>query len=232
MRVQAGKVILSVSDLSFRYRHRRGREPADNILSDINFDLIAGETLGVVGKNGSGKSTLLRILAGVINPTSGSVSTPDGTRCSLLALGLGFMNDLTGIDNVTINLMLHGFSRKEAQRAMPEIAEFSELGDAFHNRVKTYSSGMRSRLAFSAALYTRADILLIDEVLAVGDLTFRKKAKKALAQKLAGDQTVVYVSHSEGAVQRLCDRAIWLENGRLRKIGSPDDVVSAYEQLT
>lgn len=217
---------ITVKQMSFSYRHRDSSGLVT--LQDINFNVARGETLGVVGRNGAGKSTLLRLLAGVLEPANGAICRAPGVRCGLLSLGVGFMPDLTGADNVVISLMLHGLARAEARAKLQEIAAFSELGDAFYHRVKTYSSGMRSRLTFSTALYNNADVLLIDEVLSVGDGAFRQKAHQALRKKIAGDQTVVFVSHVESAVQQHCDRVVWIEEGKVRLVGKTSEVLKAY----
>lgn len=228
MNSKSAQPVLRVDNLCFRYPGKATSK--SYILQDISFHLFRGETLGVVGTNGAGKSTLLRLLTGVMDPTSGSIVGAAEVRCGLLSLGVGFMADLTGADNVVISLMLQGFSRTAASKLLPEIQEFSELGDAFNERVRTYSAGMRSRLMFSAALHTRSDILLIDEVLSVGDVSFRKKARAALTERIKGDQTVVYVSHSEATVRELCHRTLWLERGRVQAIGATDDVLELYAQ--
>ena len=222
------KPLMQVIDLCFQYRGRA--KAGKQTLQGITFDLFQGETLGVVGGNGAGKSTLLRLLTGVMSPTSGTIIKEPGIRCGLLSLGVGFMNDLTGADNVVMTLMLQGFTESSARALLHEIQEFSELGDAFNERVKTYSSGMRSRLTFSAALHSRCEVLLIDEVLSVGDSSFRKKAGAALTERIKGDQTVVYVSHSEGTVKALCNRALWIEEGQMQAIGATDDVLAEFSK--
>ncbi|MDA9711258.1 ABC transporter ATP-binding protein [Luminiphilus sp.] len=221
--------VLRVVDLCFRYRGGGGRKA--KTIQDVSFDLFPGDTLGVIGSNGAGKSTLLRLLTGVMNPTSGLVIKAPGVRCGLLSLGVGFMVDLTGADNVVISLMLQGFTKKSARALLPEIQEFSELGDVFHERVKTYSAGMRSRLTFSAALHAHSEILLIDEVLSVGDVSFRNKARTALTERINSEQTVVYVSHSEATVKDLCNRTLWIEQGRVEGLGATANVLEAYAQF-
>lgn len=216
------KPLMQVVDLCFQYRGRA--KVGKQTLQGITFDLFQGETLGVVGGNGAGKSTLLRLLTGVMSPTSGTIIKEPGIRCGLLSLGVGFMNDLTGADNVVMTLMLQGFTESSARALLYKIQEFSELGDAFNERVKTYSSGMRSRLTFSAALHSRCEVLLIDEVLSVGDASFKDKARAALTERINSDQTVVYVSHSEGTVKALCNRALWIEEGQMQAIGATDDL--------
>lgn len=220
--------MLSLENVSFAYAHKRNTRESIKVLEEVSFDLRLGETVGVIGRNGAGKSTLLRLLAGVLQPSAGTIRVRNNLRCSLLSLGVGFLNDLSGTDNVTISLMLQGFIEPEIRVALPQIREFSDLGEAFEDRVSTYSSGMRSRLTFSTALFAMADVLLIDEVLAVGDGHFKKKASKALKEKISGQQTVVLVSHSEGSIANLCDRVIWIENGRIVLLGDTTDVLDQY----
>lgn len=218
--------VLRVQDVSFNYATEAGKQCS--ALKNINFDLFPSETLGVIGRNGAGKSTLLRLLAGIVNPSSGSIVRRPEVNCGLLSLGVGFMADLTGADNVVMSLMLQGRKESEARRLLPEIQAFSELGDAFNQRVKTYSAGMRSRLTFSTALHSENEVLLVDEVLAVGDAGFRKKARIALSAKIAGDQTVVFVSHNEASVGELCDRVLWIENAEVMQCGDTTEVLRAY----
>lgn len=220
--------VLSVESVGFDYALTKAN--ALGVLHDVSFDLHRGETVGVVGRNGSGKSTLLRLLAGVFQPSAGTITVHSNMRCSLLSLGVGFLNDLSGTDNVTISLMLQGLTRSQIRFALPQIRDFSELGDNFERRVKTYSSGMRSRLTFSTALFADADILLVDEVLAVGDGAFKEKAKKALREKISGQQTVVLVSHSESAIAELCNRAVWMEQGQVVSLGDTAGVLEQYRR--
>lgn len=219
--------ILELKSVSFSYHDSQGTRK--DTLSEVSFELFPGETLGVVGHNGSGKSTLLRLLAGVMNPCAGEVLKEAGVRCSLLSLGVGYMNDLTGADNVVLNLILQGMTELQARALLPEIQAFADLDNAFYGRVKAYSSGMRSRLTFSAALYSHPDILLIDEVLAVGDGNFKAKARAALSERIKGDQTVIFVSHSESAVRNMCDRVLWLDGGQVRMYGATEVVLEEYE---
>lgn len=148
-----------------------------------------------------------------------------------MTIGLGFKPDLSGRDNALLSAMLQGASNRQAQGYLEEIKEFSELGDSFEEPVKTYSSGMRSRLGFTTALISHVDILLIDEALSAGDAQFRGKAEAAMKERISGEQTVVFVSHSEGQVQKLCDRAIWLENGKVAAEGDTAEVLADYQQL-
>lgn len=203
-----GQPVISVRDMGVRYKRagslfRRARYY--QVFQGLNFELHRGETLGIVGRNGAGKSTLLRALAGIIQPDSGQVVN-HGVSVALLALQAGFDGELPGTDNAVLSAMLLGYTRRQALDRLDQIADFSELGDFMHEPVKTYSSGMRARLGFSVAMFLSPDVLLLDEVLAVGDKAFKKKAEREMIRKMHSDQTVVFVSHSEGQVQRLCDR--------------------------
>lgn len=223
--------LLQLDDVSLEY-FRRGlllRKITKPVLKNVSVSLCRGETLGVIGRNGCGKSTLLRLMAGIIGPTSGEITLTPGVSRAVLALGLGFRGDLTGRDNAYLSSVLQGNSRVRAKGFLEDIKEFSELGEAFETPVKTYSSGMRARLGFSTALVSHVDILLIDEVLSVGDGHFRKKANEAIKDKIRGEQTVVFVSHSAGQVKELCDRALWLHQGQIRRLGDCESVVEEYE---
>ncbi|MEO0368961.1 MAG: ABC transporter ATP-binding protein [Pseudomonadota bacterium] len=198
------------------------------ILKDVSLELVRGEVLGVIGRNGVGKTTLLRLMAGILAPTSGQILISKGAKCALLSLGLGFQAQLSGRDNARLSAMLQGCSAAEASSVLGDIADFSELGRSFDEPVKTYSTGMRSRLGFATSLYTAVDILLIDEVLAVGDAKFREKAGQALESRILGNQTVVFVSHAEQQVRQLCTRAVLLDEGRLTIDSTPDEVFKIY----
>ena len=223
--------ILQVKDISLTYKSsNRGFFSGfkHQALKNISFDLMRGETLGILGRNGGGKSTLLRILAGIVNPTSGQViCAPDTTR-ALLTLGLGFMPNISGRENAIYSAMLQGATRKKAKSLLKDIEEFSELGEFFDQPVDTYSSGMRSRLGFATAMYTHVDILFIDEVLSVGDAHFRKKAEAAMADKLHGEQTCVFVSHNSDQINKICSRVIWIEDGVIKEQGDTATVAHHY----
>ena len=161
-------------------------------------------------------------------PTSGTVTRRKGTSAALLSLGLGFRPDLSGRDNAFLGAMLQGSNRRQAREFLEDIKEFSELGYSFEEPVKTYSSGMRSRLGFATALVTHVDILLIDEVLSVGDAQFRSKAESAMKQRIGGDQTVVFVSHMGTQMKSLCDRAIWIDDGKIKSEGETEIVLDTY----
>lgn len=226
------KPLISLKNVAVHYRKRRSffRHDYYEALKDISFDLIKGETLGIIGRNGAGKSTLLRILAGVIKPDFGTV-IHNTNKVSLLSLQLGFDPELSGRDNAIFGGMLLGFSRKAVEQNLDNVLEFSELNGFFDEPVKTYSTGMRARLGFSVAHFMTPDVLLIDEVLGVGDAKFRQKAEKTMVEKLRSDQTVVLVSHAAQQIEKLCRRALWIEDGRVRKIGRPEEVIDSYHEF-
>jgi lipopolysaccharide transport system ATP-binding protein len=216
------------------HSYRAGKKSFDHgthhILNDVSLKLYEGETLGIIGRNGVGKTTLLRLMAGILGPTKGKVSISAGKSAALLTLGLGFKAELSGRDNAFLSAMLQGSSRKQAKSFLESIKEFSELGDSFEEPVKDYSAGMRSRLAFTTALMTHVDILLIDEILSVGDAHFREKALSAMKSRITGEQTVVFVSHMADQVKALCDRVVWLDEGRVMAIGPAEEVTDAYSE--
>ena len=222
--------MLELVNVSHSYVARRQSfdHGVHHVLDDVSLQLMRGETLGIVGRNGAGKTTMLRLMAGIFSPSSGCVLRRPGASCALLSLGLGFQDGLSGRDNALLAAMLQGISRRNASARLEEIRAFSELGESFDEPVKTYSSGMRARLGFTTALLTDVDILLIDEVLSVGDAAFRDKAQAALKSSITGDQTVVFVSHAEGQVRSLCSRALWIEEGRVLAGGEVDEVLAAY----
>jgi len=196
-------------------------------LNSIHFSVNRGDCLGVVGKNGAGKSTLLSLLLGTSFPTKGSVEVR-GKRTPLLELGAGFHPDLTGRENILINSVLLGFTLKEAKAKQEEMIRFSEIEPFIDMPVRTYSLGMYLRLAFSVAIHTDPEILLIDEILAVGDESFQKKSGQALTSLIQSGVTTVFVSHDLEAVQRICNRVLWLDQGKIRAEGDPREIVGAY----
>ena len=198
-----------------------------NVLKNINLDIKKGETVALIGTNGSGKSTLLKLMTKILYPNKGTVET-NGKLTSLLELGAGFHQDFSGRENIYFNASIFGLTRKEIESRVDEIIEFSELGSFIDNPVRTYSSGMYMRLAFSVAINVDADILLIDEILAVGDAHFQEKCFKKLDELKNSDKTIVIVSHSLGPVRKLCDRGVWIYEGEVRKDGPIDEVVDEY----
>lgn len=222
--------ILHADNITLTYKRREGllKTFTHTALNGISFDLQRGETIGLLGKNGCGKSSLLRILAGIIDPTSGHVKCAPQTTRALLTLGLGFQQGLSGRENALYSAMLQGSTKKQAKALIPSIEEFAELGEFFDQPMETYSSGMRARLGFATALMTEVDILFIDEVLSVGDSHFRLKAEAAMLDKIGGDQTVVFVSHNSDQVNKICDRAIWIDNGGIVAEGDTASVAHQY----
>jgi ABC-2 type transport system ATP-binding protein len=196
---------------------------------DISFDIKKGDFFGIVGRNGSGKSTLLKCIAGVYATDSGSI-TVDGKLVPFIELGVGFNPELSGRDNVFLNGALLGFSRKEITKMYDEIVEFAELEKFMDQKLMNYSSGMQVRLAFSIAIRARADILLLDEVLAVGDTAFQQKCFDYFEQLKKEKRTIILVTHGMDAVKRFCNRAMLLDGGRIKLIGSPDEVADMYLQ--
>jgi lipopolysaccharide transport system ATP-binding protein len=197
-------------------------------LQDVSFELYRGETLGIVGRNGAGKSTLLRVLAGIITPERGKV-VGNGYQASLLSLQVGFVPHLTGRENAILSGLLLGLHRREVEAAINEIIEFAELAEFIDEPVRTYSAGMKARLGFAVAFQANPDVLLIDEVLAVGDAEFRKKSAAAMRERIQSDKTVVLVSHNAPTLRELCDRAVWIENGVSRAEGSTEVVLRQYQ---
>ena len=212
--------------------HYRRRKKTDGgglwALKDINFELYHGETLGVVGRNGVGKSTLLRVMAGIIAPDRGEVVNRAG-RASLLSLQVGLVPHLTGRENALLSAILQGMSRRAARAKLDEIIAFSGLGDFIDEPVGTYSSGMRARLGFAVSFHADPDILLIDEVLGVGDADFKKKSTAAMKERIRSDRTVVLVSHNLLTIRELCDRVVWIEGGKTVAEGRAEDMVNLYE---
>lgn len=200
-----------------------------HVLKGINFEVKKGEFLGIVGRNGSGKSTLLKIMSGIYTPEQGKIKI-NGTLVPFIELGVGFNHELTGRENIYLNGAMLGFSNAEMDKMYDEIVEFAELGDFMDQKLKNYSSGMQVRLAFSIAIRARGDILILDEVLAVGDAAFQKKCNDYF-ESLRGEQTVVLVTHSMENVKKFCDRAILIEGGKIMKEGKPAEVAEAYEGL-
>lgn len=200
-------------------------------LRDINFDIKKGERLGVLGLNGSGKSTLLKIVSGVLKPTTGTVTTR-GTVAPLLELGAGFSKEYTGRENIYLYGSVLGFSKKFLDEKFDEIVDFSGLGEFIDVPIKNYSSGMKSRLGFSIATVVEPDVLILDEVLSVGDKKFRRKSERKIMDMFDNGVTVLFVSHSLEQVQRLCDKAIILDGGHLVAQGSTDKVARIYKNMT
>ena len=200
-------------------------------VKDVSFTVHKGESVALIGRNGSGKSTLLKIIAGVLYPTAGSVSV-NGTIAPLIELGAGFDMDLTARENIYLNGAVLGFNREFMNQHFQEIIEFSELEQFIDVPVKNYSSGMIARLGFAIATIVKADVLVVDEILAVGDYKFQQKCRERMGRLLADGTTLLFVSHSEEQVKELCQKAVWLDHGRAMAIGDVDEVYRAYHQAT
>lgn len=200
------------------------------VLKGINLEIKKGESIALLGKNGSGKSTLLRVLSGIIEAEKGKVEV-NGIVAPLLGLGVGLENELSGLENVQLSCALMGMSQAEIKKALPEIVEFSELGEAINWQVKRYSTGMMTRLAFSIAIMKQPDILLIDEVLSVGDIGFQKKCLKKVEDIKAKGATIVFVSHNFAEAKNMCTKAALVNNGTIEFFGDIDEVGKQYSQL-
>lgn len=199
-------------------------------LKDVSLTIGQGESWGFVGKNGSGKSTLLKLITGIIRPCRGSVMV-DGTIAPLLELGAGFDPELTGRENIMMNGLILGMSEKDIRARFDEIVDFAEVEEFLDVPIKNYSSGMKSRLGFAVATSARADVLIADEVLATGDKAFQAKCEKRMQALLEGGTTLLFVSHSNAAVKRLCSKALWLNQGTVQMTGDTPEVLQAYDRF-
>lgn len=235
---------ISIDNLSITYRTNFQRTPTlaqairhfgrgERVIREVeavkkvSFDVHHGTVLGLIGHNGAGKSTLLKAIAGILPPSEGEISV-HGKVSTLLSLGVGFNSNLSGFENIRLSGLASGKSRAEVEAKIPEIADFAELGDFMEMPIRTYSSGMMSRLAFSAAVHMDPDILLIDEALSAGDARFKVKANKKMHELMSSARTMLLVSHALTAITDMCDDAIWLDHGRFMKRGNPQEVVDAY----
>lgn len=232
---------IEVKDVHVRYRSMksfslrkslgqiRQRRDSYEALRGVSFTVPKGKIIGIIGKNGSGKSTLLKTIAGVFSPDEGTINT-FGNRLSLLAIGIGFQTTLSGYENIFLSGLLLGFTEKEIRARLPEIIEFSELGDFIYKPVQTYSSGMHSKLAFSITAFLDTEIILIDEVLSVGDMSFREKSYAKMKEIISHkDKTVMIVSHSNASILELCDDVLWIHDGLVKEYGPAAEVVENYE---
>ncbi len=210
---------------------KRNRKEKREVLKDINITIKNGEAVGLIGVNGSGKSTLLKLMTKIIYPNQGKIETY-GKLTSLLELGAGFHPDFSGRENIYFNASIFGLTRKQIDERLNDIIEFSELGAYIDNPVRTYSSGMYMRLAFAVAINVDADILLVDEVLAVGDQHFQEKCIAKMKELKEQGKTMVFVTHSLGTVKDFCNRAIWLNQGVVKMDGDPDSVIEEYLKET
>lgn len=217
------KSMISLITGRYRYPERK------LVLSDIDLSVQAGDRLGIIGENGSGKSTLLKVVCNVLKPTSGTVRVR-GDIAPLLELGAGFDPSMSVSDNVLMYGIMLGFTRRHVRRRLPYILEFAELEDYYHMPVKALSSGMRARLGFAIATDVCPDILILDEVLSVGDARFRKKCRERIEKFWEASATILVVSHDLTFVRKWCDRAIWMHKGRLRSSGAVDETIERYQE--
>lgn len=236
---------ISVKDVKIRYRcfkkvsllkaifapKKFSKTEYFEAVKGVSFEVEKGQILGIVGKNGSGKSTLLRAIAGIFSPDEGTIDL-HGNSISLLSIGVGFQSKLTGRENIYLSGMLLGFDREKIDEKLDEIIEFAELGTFIDRPVKTYSSGMHSKLAFSITAVLETDIMLIDEVLSVGDAKFRKKSYEKMRSLITKeDRTVIIVSHDSNTLKKLCDSILWIHEGEMKAIGPTEEILPEYEKF-
>jgi ABC-2 type transport system ATP-binding protein len=220
----------SIKDAIINFYRRNRTFENQEALKDISFDIKEGEFFGIVGRNGSGKSTLLKLLAGIYDPSQGSIAVK-GKLTPFIELGVGFNPELTGRENVFLSGSLLGFSRKDMRAMYDDIVAFAEIGRFMDQKLKNYSSGMQVRLAFSIAIRARTDILLLDEVLAVGDAAFQQKCYDYFEELKRDKKTVVFVSHDMGAIKRFCTKAVYLDRGGITYSGNPIDIADIYQEV-
>jgi ABC-type polysaccharide/polyol phosphate transport system ATPase subunit len=218
--------------IGFFYNRYREEKETLWALRDVSLSISPGEAFGLIGRNGSGKSTLLKVIAGIYPPTKGKVELPNGSRMgTMIELGVGFHPELTGRENIFLGASIHGLSRKEIDGIYKDVVNFSELDDFMDTPVKNYSSGMHARLGFALAINLNPDVLLVDEVLAVGDEPFQHRCKEQIDKFRAQGKTIIFVSHSAQDVKNICDRACVLDHGRLMFLGKPAEAIERYHQL-
>ncbi len=239
-----GKTMIQVSDVTMKFHMNtdkimslkefvtmglRGKLKFEDFtaLENITFSVKRGETLGLIGRNGAGKSTILKVISGILKPTQGEV-TCRGSVVPMLELGSGFDFDLTGRENIFLNGAILGYSKKFLQEKYDEIVTFSELGEFIEIPIRNYSSGMLARLAFSVATVVNPEILIVDEILSVGDASFQEKSRRRMMELMGGGTTVLFVSHSLTQIREMCDRVLWLEHGKVKMLGESKAVCDAY----
>lgn len=239
------ELAISVKDVKIKYRclrkvsllksilapHKYKKTEYFEAVKGVSFNVEKGQILGIVGKNGSGKSTLLRAIAGIFSPDEGSINL-HGHSISLMSIGVGFQTKLSGRENIYLSGMLLGFDKEQIEEKLDEIIEFSELGDFIDRPVKAYSSGMYSKLAFAITAILETEIMLVDEVLSVGDAKFKKKSFEKMKSLITdADRTVVIVSHSSETLRNLCDNILWLHDGEIKMQGTTKEVLPLYEKF-
>lgn len=238
------EIAIEVKDLCIGYKNiqaysikksllklKKSRVEEFQAVKNVSFSVPKGDILGIIGKNGSGKSTMLKALAGVFNPDQGTIDLK-GHTVSLMAIGVGFQTEVTGRENILLSGMLLGFSEEEIRAKMPAIIEFADLGRFIDMPVKTYSSGMHSKLAFSITAILETEIMLIDEVLSVGDAKFKKKSYAKMKELISNkERTVIIVSHNIDTLKKLCNKVMWMHEGEIKRIGEPEEVLKEYEEF-
>ncbi|MBQ6833809.1 MAG: ABC transporter ATP-binding protein [Lachnospiraceae bacterium] len=225
----ANDKVISLKEFMVAFLEHRIQYKEFTALENINFNVKKGEVLGIIGRNGAGKSTLLKIIAGVLKPTTGKV-TLKGNVVPMLELGSGFDQELSGSENIFLNGAILGYDKEFLESKYDEIVEFSELKDFIHMPIRNYSSGMLMRLAFSIATVVEPEILIVDEILAVGDEGFQNKSKARMMELMGGGTTVLFVSHSIEQIREMCDRVLWLDNHGIREVGQTEIVCNNYEE--
>lgn len=222
---------LKKTSIRASWKNFGGKIELFHALKGVSFEIEEGKILGIIGKNGSGKSTMLRAIAGIFSPDEGRIDL-HGRTISLLSIGVGFNKKLTGKENIYLSGMLLGFTEEQIKAKEKEIIEFADIGDFIYRPVKTYSSGMHSKLAFAITAVLETDIMLIDEVLSVGDAKFKEKSYNKMKELIADEKrTVIIVSHSLSTIEELCDEVLWLNDGEVMKIGKPEEVVPEYKEF-
>lgn len=214
----------------FKSKKNKSKKEEFWALQDVKFEVEQGEVVGFIGSNGAGKSTLLKVIAGVMKPTKGKVQV-NGNICPMIELGAGFDLDLTARENIFLNGAVLGYSKEFIEKKFEEIVEFSELRDFLDVPVRNFSSGMTARLAFSIATVVEPEILIVDEILSVGDIAFQAKSLEKMMSLINGGTTVLFVSHSLEQLQNLCKKVVWLEHGKVRKIGPAKEVCEEYKKV-
>lgn len=232
--------ILEVKDIHLKYSffkpqalkdlllwRKKEKKVQFEALKGVSFNVEKGTNFGIIGSNGAGKSTLLRILANTLVPDKGSIINK-AESISLLSLGVGFKPELTGYENIYLNGLLLGLSQDQIKKRMDQIISFSEIGDFIHNPVKTYSSGMKTRLSFSIAINVNPEMLLIDELFSVGDESFKEKSRKKMEEMISDNRTVIIVSHNLSMIRQYCNKVLWLDKGMVKAVGNPDEIIDRY----
>ncbi len=223
-----GEKVDSIKEYVLKLLKREIRHEEFTALSDVSFEVKRGEIFGIVGLNGSGKSTMLKIISGILKPTEGTAKV-NGTLSPMIELGAGFDPDLTGRENIYLNGSILGYSKEFMDSVRDEIIDFAGIGDFIDMQIKNYSSGMQARLGFAVATVVKPQVLICDEVLAVGDYKFQEKCEKRIQELMSGDTTVILVSHLIDQIRELCTRVLWLEKGHVRAIGETQEICDLYQ---